>query len=401
MRSANIRSSLGAAGVMFAAAMALLVSPARAQEPADLGTEQPSPHLYQQTTDEYNRRLAEFNRKLSPQKSLPYAEDYRIGPDDQLEINVLEAVELNREPRVSASGEISLALIGSVHAEGLTPRELELVLEELLRRTYIKNPHVSVQVREMQSHPVAVFGAVKKPGVFQVRQPKTVIELLSMAEGLDVDAGDSVIVEHHSGFSAPTATSDAEGQSGASRAATSEGAETLPKDATFARENAGPADKLAPSETRGQAGSSNTVEIDLKKLLDTGDANLNVLVYPGDVVKVPRAGLVYVVGEVKKAGGFVLKSNENISVLQAIALAEGLTRTSSSSFARIIRTSEATGQRKEIPIDVNKILAGKKADPMLEPRDILFIPNSAARSALFRGMEAALSIGTGVAVYRR
>jgi polysaccharide biosynthesis/export protein len=401
MRSANIRSSLGAAGVMLATAVALFVSPARAQEPTDRGTEQPPPHLYQQTTDEYNRRLVEFNRKLSQQKSLPSAEDYRIGPDDQLEINVLEAAELNREPRVSASGEISLALIGPVQAEGLTPRELELVLEELLRRSYIKNPHVSVQVREMQSHPVAVFGAVKKPGVFQVRQPKTVIELLSMAEGLDVDAGDSVIVEHRRGFSAPTVTPGADGQSGASRNATSEDAEALPKDATVARDNAGPADKFVPSGARGQAASSNTVEINLKKLLDTGDANLNVLVYPGDVVKVPRAGLVYVVGEVKKAGGFVLKSNENISVLQAIALAEGLTHTSSSSFARIIRTSETTGQRQEIRIDVNKILAGKKADPMLEPRDILFIPNSAARSALFRGMEAALSVGTGIAVYRR
>jgi polysaccharide export outer membrane protein len=379
----------------------MFASLGRAQEPTYRGTEQLPPHLYQQTTDEYNRRLVEFNRKLSQQKSKPSVEDYRIGPDDQLEINVLEAAELNREPRVSASGEISLVLIGSVHAEGLTPRELELVLEELLRRSYIKNPHVSVQVREMQSHPVAVFGAVKKPGVFQVRQPKTVIELLSMAEGLDVDAGDSVIVEHRRGFSASAAMPDADGQSGASRAITSEGAEDLPNDATSARDNAGPADKSAPSDTRGQAASSNTVEIDLKKLLHTGDANLNVLVYPGDVVKVPRAGLVYVVGEVKKAGGFVLKSNENISVLQAIALAEGLTRTSSSSFARIIRTSEATGQRREIPIDVNKILAGKKADPMLEPRDILFIPNSAARSALFRGMEAALSIGTGVAVYRR
>jgi polysaccharide export outer membrane protein len=401
MRSANIRSSLGAAGMMLAAAVALFVSPARAQEPIDRATEQPPPHLYQQTTNEYNRRLVEFNRTLSQQKSSPSAADYRIGPDDQLEINVLEAAELNREPRVSAGGEVSLALIGSVHAEGLTPQELELVLEELLRRSYIKNPHVSVQVREMQSHPVAVFGAVKKPGVFQVRQPKTVIELLSMAEGLDVDAGDSVIVEHRSGFSAPTATPGTDVESVTSRATTSEGAEALPNDATFARDNAGPVDKSAPSDTRDQAASSNTVEIDLKKLLDTGDANLNVLVYPGDVVKVPRAGLVYVVGEVKKAGGFVLKSNENISVLQAIALAEGLTRTSSSSFARIIRTSETTGQRKEIPINVNKILAGKKADLMLEPRDILFIPNSAARSALFRGMEAALSVGTGVAVYRR
>jgi polysaccharide export outer membrane protein len=401
MRSANIRSSHGAASVMLAAAAALFATTARAQDPTDRGTEQPPPHLYQQTTNEYNRRLAEFNRNFSQLKSQPSAADYRIGPDDQLEINVLEAGELNREPRVSASGEISLALIGSVQAEGLTPRELELVLEELLRRSYIKNPHVNVQVREMQSHPVAVFGAVKKPGVFQVRQPKTVIELLSMAEGLDVDAGDSVIVEHRSRLSTSAAVLGTESQSVASRGATSEGADPLSKDATLARENAGPAEKFAPSDARDQAASSNTVEIDLKKLLDTGDANLNVLVYPGDVVKVPRAGLVYVVGEVKKAGGFVLKSNENISVLQAIALAEGLTRTSSSSFARIIRTSETTGQRKEIPIDVNKILAGKKADPILEPRDILFIPNSAARSALFRGMEAALSIGTGVAVYRR
>jgi polysaccharide export outer membrane protein len=397
MRSANIRSSLGAAGVMLAAAASMFVSPARAQEPNDQGTEQPPSHLYQQTTDEYNRRLAEFNRNLSQLKSQPSAADYRIGPDDQLEINVLEAGELSREPRVSASGEISLALIGPVQAEGLTPRELELVLEELLRRSYIKNPHVSVQVREMQSHPVAVFGAVKKPGVFQVRQPKTLIELLSMAEGLDVDAGDSVIVEHRNGFSTPSV----DRQSSVSRATTSEGAGALPNDVMVAHGDAEHAGKFAPSGTPEQAASSNTVEIDLKKLLDTGDANLNVLVYPGDVVKVPRAGLVYVVGEVKKAGGFVLKSNENISVLQAIALAEGLTRTSSSSFARIIRTSETTGQRKEIPIDVNKILAGKKADPMLKPRDILFIPNSAARSALFRGMEAALSIGTGVAVYRR
>jgi polysaccharide export outer membrane protein len=401
MRSANTRSSLGAAGVMLAAAAAIFASPARAQEPTDRGSEQPPSHLYQQTADEYNRRLAEFNRNLSQLKSQPSAADYRIGPDDQLEINVLEAGELNREPRVSASGEISLALIGSVQAEGLTPRELELVLEELLRRSYLKNPHVSVQVREMQSHPVAVFGAVKKPGVFQVRQPKTVIELLSMSEGLDVDAGDSVIVEHRSRFSTSAAMLGTEGQSVVSRGATSEGAGTLPNDVVVAHGDAEQAGKFAPSGTREQTASRNTIEIDLKKLLDTGDANLNVLVYPGDVVKVPRAGLVYVVGEVKKAGGFVLKSNENISVLQAIALAEGLTRTSSSSFARIIRTSETTGQRKEIPIDVNKILAGKKADPMLEARDILFIPNSAARSALFRGMEAALSIGTGVAVYRR
>ena len=125
------------------------------------------------------------------------------------------------------------------------------------------------------------------------------------------------------------------------------------------------------------------------------------LVNPGDVVKVPRSGIVYVVGEVKKPGGYELKSNENISVLQALALAEGLTLTSSSSLSRIIRTNGRTGVRQEIPIDLNKILAGKRPDPMLEPRDIVFVPNSAARGAIYRGMEAAISIGTGVAIYRR
>jgi polysaccharide biosynthesis/export protein len=335
----------------------------------------PGPLPYQETTDEYNQRLVELGRNLSQPQSRPAASDYRIGPDDQLEVTVLEAAELNGAPRVSASGEISLSLIGTVHAEGLTPQELEVVLQELLRRTYIKNPHVSVQVRDMQSHPIAVFGAVKKPGVFQVREAKTVIELLSMAEGLDVDAGDSVIVERS-------------------------GAMALPKVEFTGRADSGAASEPAAASSAGATANANLVEIDLKKLLETGDPTLNVLVEPGDVVKVPRAGLVYVVGQVKKPGGYELKSNENISVLQAVAFAEGLTSTSSSSYARIIRTSEITGQRQEIPIDLNKILAGKKADPMLKPRDIVFVPNSAARSALYRGMEAAVSIGTGLAIYR-
>jgi polysaccharide biosynthesis/export protein len=305
-------------------------------------------------------------QQLNGQNPAYVPTDYRIGPDDQLDIKVFEAPELNHELRVSATGEISLALIGTVHAEGLTPQGLEFVIVDLLRRTFIKNPHVSVQVRDMQSHSVSVFGAVKKPGVFQIRQPKTVIELLSMAEGLDVGAGDSVIVEHRGGHSAAPGTGASEANSSA-----------------------------------GDSSSSTTVELDLKKLLETGDPSLNVLVYSGDVVKVPRAGLIYVVGEVKKPGGYELKSNENISVLQALALAEGLTLTSSSSLARIIRTDGVSGQRQEIPINLNKILAGKQTDPMLEARDIVFVPNSAARNAVYRGMEAAISIGTGVAIYRR
>ncbi len=370
----------------FTASWLAVAAPAQTTEPSDSSADSSRP--YEQTTDEYNGRLSELDRELAQQAPGTPADahrgDYRIGPDDKLDITVLEAPELDRSPRVSATGEFSLALIGTVRAAGLTTRELETVIEELLRRSYIKDPHVSVQVKEMQSHPVAVLGAVKRPGVFQVRGSKTVIELLSMAEGLDVDAGDTVIVEHHSDAAALNATTFAPRQI----------------DASF-KESAAANGGTDPATAGTAANSAGTVEINLKKLLGTGDPRLNVLVYPGDVVKVPRAELVYVVGEVGRPGGFELKSNEKISVLQAVALAQGLTHTSASSRSKIIRTDPTTGTRQEIPIDLTKILAGKTADPMLEPRDIVFVPNSTGRAALYRGIEAAISIGSGAAVYRQ
>ncbi len=396
--SSSRKISVCAMALLFLGTTAGVVKPIHAQDRGPRVAEQSlaGPSGYQQMTDDYNRRLAEINRRLAhPETSQP-GPDYRIGADDQLDINILEAPDLNREPRVSASGEISLALVGAVHAEGLTPQELEVVLDELLRRTYIKNPHVSVQVRDMQSHPVSVFGAVKKPGVFQIRQPKTVVELLSMAEGLALDAGDSVIVEHRGEHGARASRRSQDNQASGEF-------QEIPARFSATAWTARTASVSAKNPSAAHPGSDTpaTEEIDLKKLLDTGDPALNILVYPGDVVKVPSAGLVYVVGEVKKPGGYELKSNENISVLQAIALAEGLTGTSSSSLSRIIRTNQSTGVRTEIPINLNKILAGKSADPILEPRDIVFVPNSAARSAMYRAIEAAVSIGTGVAIYRR
>jgi protein involved in polysaccharide export with SLBB domain len=153
-------------------------------------------------TQQFNLRLEESRNSLSRTLSEPtVVDESRIGPDDLLEITVFEAPELNRSLRVSANGEISLQLLGPVKAGGLTPRQLESVLQELLRRTYMKDLHVGVFVRELQSHPVSVVGAVKKPGVFQIRGTKTVLELLSMAEGLADDAGDTVLVMRGASFS--------------------------------------------------------------------------------------------------------------------------------------------------------------------------------------------------------
>ena len=352
----------------------------------DLPTgKQPSSFRWE-TTQEFNRRLEESRKTLSLALPEPTEDESRIGPDDLLQITVFEAPDLNRTLRVSANGEISLQLLGPVKAGGLTPRQLELVLQELLRRTYMKDPRVGVFVQELQSHPVSVVGAVKRPGVFQIRGTKTVLELLSMAEGLADDAGDTVLVMRGASTTGSISRDNAgpESQKGGQ-------VSTTPDDAALAS---------GPSAPTKQERAGEIVEVNLKSLLESDDPAFNIPVHPGDIVKVTRAGIVYVVGEVKKPGGFVLRSNENITVLQALALAEGLTRTSLKSQARIIRTDQSTNKRTEIPVDLGKILASKASDPLLQPKDIIFVPDSSAKSAFYRGAEAVVSTATGVAVYR-
>lgn len=341
-----------------------------------------------ETVQDYNDRLQQLERSLESRSFNHVEPEYRIGAGDLLEISVFEAPELGRSVRVSESGDVSLPLLGMAHVGGRSPHEEEFVLEELLRRSYMKEPHVGVFVKEIQSHSVSVFGAVRKPGVLQIRGAKTLVEVLSMAEGLADDAGDTVLVVR-------SGASGMRSEAIAGRAQATGTVET--------------ANFVAVSEKRLRAETApgdilpdiRTEEIKVRSLLGSGDPRFNVAIYPGDLVKVTRAGIVYVVGEVRKPGGFQLKNNENVSVLQAIALAEGLTRTSASSHARIIRTDGTSGTRREIPINLSRVLAGKIPDATLEPRDILFVPNSASRSAIYRSMEAAVSVGTGIAIYRR
>jgi len=342
----------------------------------------PPPNL--ETSGDWNHRLKELLDSNPSARALS-AQEYRIGPEDVLNINVFEAQELNREVRVSAGGEISLPLLGSVRAAGLTPRELEFVLQELLHRTYMKDPHVSVFVREMQSHPVSVMGAVRRPGVFQIRGSKTLLEVLSLAEGLADDAGETVIILRGAALSA-------EPDSPTDHAAASDPPSPGPQ-------SPGEANAASSPVNDNRSASEGAVQVNLKDLLESSDSRSNPLVHPGDIVKVTRAGVVYVIGEVRKPGGFVLKSNEKISVLQALALSEGLTPTASKGAARIIRTDQQSGERKETPINLGKILAGKAPDPFLGPKDIVFVPNSAAKTTMTRGVEAAAQTLTGLLIF--
>ena len=364
-----------------AAVILLIAMPPLARTQA---TRSPQASPQMQISAEINERLQQASEKVTTSATDAVNGESNIGPDDLLNISVFEAPEMNCAVRVAASGEISLPMLGVVHAGGLTPRELEAVLQGLLRRSYIKDPHVGVFVQELQSQPVSVVGAVKIPGVFQIRGSKTVIEVLSLAQGLTDDAGDAVLIMRGAGIAAPTGMNAP--NSAASRPITARSGEVFPS---------GNAARITPPETKDAI-----LEINLKELLESADSALNVSVFPGDIVKVPRAGIVYVVGEVTKPGGFVLQNNERISVLQALALAQGPTHTSAIGSARIIRTDPATGKRTEIPTNLGKIFSGKAPDPFLQPKDVVFVPNSAAKSVLYRGTETALQTAAGVAIYK-
>ena len=389
----DIARTIRGSKAMPLAMLALLWSmPVVAQEaalPSSVVSTMQSPDHGGESTQDYNRRINELARESKTADSSSLHGDYQIGPEDLLEISVLEAPDLNRVVRVTDDGGISLALLGSIRVAGLSTRELQVALEDRLRQTYMKDPQVSVFVQEMKSHPVSVFGAVEKPGVYQIRYAKTLIEVLSMAQGLANDAGDTVIVERHGIDAADPVLA------------------TLlnpyaPPDATSASDAAQPGLYKPGQPSDGNTGVE-SITINLKNLLDSNDIRSNVLVHPGDMVKVARAGIVYVVGQVHKPGGFLLKTNENISVLQAIALAEGVTPNSKGKEARIFLAAGAGGTSKEVPINLDNILAGKAPAPLLKPNDVLFVPNSAGKETLHvleqstAGIVGALG---GAAIYR-
>jgi polysaccharide biosynthesis/export protein len=356
-----------------------------------------------ESTEDYNRKLEKLREQFAETRERQTG-DYRIGPQDLLDINIFEAPELNRTVRVSENGEVSLPLLGGIHVVRLTARELENTLAAKLRE-FLKDPHVSVMVTAIESHPVSVIGEVNKPGVFQVRGSKTLLEMLSMAQGLAPDAGDEVLVMRNAGYNRGQDSSAQTTQAGSGET----GSENRDGNKSGTGPESGNAGALKNNATasiagindsstaRGQQGD--TLAINLRHLLNSRDPGLNVPIYAGDIVKVTRAGIVYVVGAVKKPGGFTVKGNEQMSLLKAIALAEGLSSTSSKGHTRIIRTDEGSGKRSEIPVQLGKILDGKAPDMNLQAADIVFVPNSTGKTVLFRSTDAIVNTASGVAIF--
>ena len=285
------------------------------------------------------------------------ASDSIISPDDVLDIYVMDVPELSRQYRVSPAGTVMLPLLDQpVTAAGMKVTDFSAALARKLRESgLVSNPYITVSITASRVNSVAIAGAVKRPQLYPVFGRTTLLDVLSQAEGLDEGASNQAVITR--------------GEIGMAASKSGERSQT----------------------------------VDLKKLLESGDPAVNLDVYPGDRITVPRAGVVYVVGAVNKPGGFEIKSvGEGMSVLQALAMAEDLKSTALRSKAAIIRVDAAApGGHKQVPLDLKKVLSGKSPDVAMQANDILFVPDSTTAKALRRGAESALGVVTGMAIYGR
>jgi len=310
----------------------------------------------------------------TPAEPADTADAYRLGPGDEVVIRVLDVEEISDKPqRIDSRGNLSLPLVGRVAAAGSTVEELEKDLIERLGR-YLRDPQVTLTLAEVRSQPVSVLGAVNKPGVHQIENTKTLVEMLSLAGGLREDAGHTIKITR--------------------------------------RAESGPI-PLAGAHA-DSSGRFSVAEVNVREVIEARRPEDNIVIRPRDVISVPRAEMVYVIGEVEKSGGFVLEDRQSVSVLQALSLAGGLTDVAAIERARILRGGEADrgseadgggethrgGGRLEIAVDLKAIMAGKSPDVALEREDILFVPRSGKRAASQAVKRAAVGTLSGIAVWR-
>jgi polysaccharide export outer membrane protein len=254
------------------------------------------------------------------------ADEYQLGAQDRINVIVFGAETFSGEFAVDESGSIAVPLLGPVPAANRTPRQLEEDLEARLRETYMRDPHVTVSVLEMRSHGISVLGAVNAPGVHQVAGKATLLDVLAQAEGLSAEAGNRITV------------------------------------------------------TRPGATGEENIEVNLSSLLFGGTPGANVEVRAGDIVHVHSASLVYVVGEVNNPGGFTMPLGEQMTVLQALSMAQGTNNLAADWNSVIVRT-RPDGSQTEVPVDVGKVLDGEVAPPTMEPSDVLYIPRNGVKAA--------------------
>jgi len=255
-------------------------------------------------------------------------QEYVIGPADVIEVSVLKMPELSREYRVSADGTIEMPFLGPIQAEKTTSRELATAITKQLQEGYLVDPQVSVILRHVNRR-YFVQGAVRLPGVYNIEGRPTLLELLSIAGGLDPTHGSTAFIIH----------------------------KTQP----------GPNDAEAVYDMK---------KANLNALL-RGDFTENTKVEPGDIIQIPPSDVFFVAGEVKAAGSFPLK--EGMTLRQAISLAQNTNPTAAPSKAVIFR-EDGSKEKKQVPVDITAVMRGRQPDVEIMANDIIVVPNSKAKS---------------------
>lgn len=342
-----------------------------------------------ETSDKANERLralaASSNHTAAPA-------DYVIGPGDLINVQVFDVPEMSRDLRVSQTGSIGMPLVPvRMHIAGLTELQTEQKITEVLEANgLISHPEVSVTVKEKKSRPITIVGAVAHPMVYEADRQVTLIDVLAQAGGITPDAADHVIVTR------PERDASADPSAEASQPP------SVAEDAAKSTAPTASNEKSAASAEPPQITPPlvNTITVNLSPILETGDMANNVVVQPGDVVTVPHAGIVYVLGAVSKPGGYTVTNDRaQLSTLKILSLAGGLDRTAKSDHAVIVR-KDGTGQQHEVEVDLKKVMKFEAEDVQLRPSDILYIPRSVSKQAAIRAAELATAIGTGVLIYR-
>lgn len=262
-------------------------------------------------------------RRGNPSELMP---PMRISPGDELEISVFGLPELTQHLRVSNSGEVSLPLVGKLHLAGFSGDEAQTVIEtRLADGDFVKNPHVSVYVKEYTTEGITLAGEVNRPGIYSALAGHRLLDLIQTAGGFTARAGQTASISHR-------------------------------------------ADPTHPAV------------VTLFKASDTGKSNIELV--PGDTVVVSKAGIVYVVGEVNRPGGFVIEGNQ-ITASQVLALAAGPTHSAKLNGSKVIRRTPGGLQNVALPL--KKILQAKAPDPQLQPEDIVWVPAAKATGLASNG----------------
>ncbi len=296
--------------------------------------------LRQHAAGGISRNTPDLNERLRSMAAISrFSQDYLLGPGDIIELTVFGIEDLKKkELSLDSEGKVSLPFVNEVQLMGLTPRESEIKIAALYEASVMKNPQVSVGVKEYKSQFVNVMGAVFKPGTYQLTRRAYLVDALAMAGGLLAEKADSKVFVQRAGLK-----TDAEAVAGVEKPA--------------------------------------TIEIDLIQLLEKGDVSLNVPIYAGDIINVPlrEDRFYYVLGDVNRGGAFEIKKGERITLTRALASAGGLMTTHKAGKTVILRQGP-DGSTKQIPVDVVRLLKGRAEDMVIAQNDVVFVPGSTTKT---------------------